>query len=123
VSIPRYTPEQIAELEPGQIFVFGSNAAGHHGGGAARTAHERFGAVWGQGDGLHGRSYAIDTMSGWDALEAAVARFLGFAASHPELTFLVTKIGTGIAGWPIARIASLFADHPANVVLPREFER
>jgi hypothetical protein len=123
VSIPRHTPEHITELEAGQIFVFGSNGAGQHGGGAARVAYERFGAVWGQGDGLQGRSYAIDTMSGWDVLEAGVARFLEFAARHPELTFLVTKIGTGIAGWPVERIAPLFADHPANVVLPREFER
>lgn len=48
----RYTPEKIAALRPNEIFVFGSNLAGHHGGGAASIAHERFGAVWGIGTGL-----------------------------------------------------------------------
>ena len=59
-----YTPEWIAELKLNEIFVFGSNLAGMHGGGAARVAMERFGAIWGQGVGLQGQSYAIPTMQG-----------------------------------------------------------
>ena len=60
----RYTPEDIRELGPGEVFVFGSNLSGMHRGGAARVAYEKFGAVWGQGTGLQGRSYGIPTMQG-----------------------------------------------------------
>ena len=59
-----YTPERISELKENEIFVFGSNLAGAHGGGAARLAYNRFGAVWGEGVGLHGKTYAIPTMQG-----------------------------------------------------------
>jgi hypothetical protein len=111
----------IERLEPGEVFVFGSNAAGLHGGGAARTALDKFGAVWGEGHGLHGQSYAIDTMSGLQILKAEVADFLTFAADHPELRFLVTEIGCGIAGYTPAQIAPLFADPSDNVVLPESF--
>lgn len=111
----------ITELGPGEIFVFGSNASGHHGAGAARTAYEKFGAVWGQGHGLQGQSYGIDTMSGLDTIRSEVLTFLEFAAGHPELRFLVTKIGCGIAGFTPDQIAPLFADAPSNVELPDEF--
>lgn len=59
-----YTSERITELKPNEIFVFGSNLAGAHGGGAARLAYNRFGAIWGQGVGLQGQSYAIPIMQG-----------------------------------------------------------
>ena len=112
---------RITRLAAGEVFVFGSNAAGHHGGGAARFAADRFGAVWGQGHGLAGSSYAIDSMSGLAELGAEVARFLRFAAGHPELTFLVTEIGCGIAGYRVDQVAPLFTDAPANVALPASF--
>lgn len=64
VKQPEYTPEYINRLEPEEVFVFGSNLAGHHGGGAARAALNKFGAIWGQGVGLQGQSYAIPTMQG-----------------------------------------------------------
>ena len=108
-------------LEPHQVFVFGSNAAGMHGGGAARTAQERFGAVAGEGHGLYGQSYAIDTMSGMAVIEREVARFLAFAAAHPELEFLVTEIGCGIAGWTPEEIAPLLGGAGDNVLLPARF--
>ena len=111
----------ITELAPGEVFVFGSNASGQHGAGAARTAYEKFGAVWGQGHGLQGQSYGIDTMSGLETVRAEVATFLEFATLHPEFRFLVTKIGCGIAGYTPAEIAPLFADATANVILPDEF--
>ncbi|MGC5165327.1 A1S_2505 family phage non-structural protein [Luteimicrobium sp. DT211] len=117
----RTSSHTITDLADGEVFVFGSNASGAHGGGAARTAYERFGAVWGQGHGLQGRSYGIDTMSGWDAFVADVRDFLAFAADHPELTFLLTPVGTGIAGWDAARVAPLFTDAPDNVLLPEPF--
>jgi hypothetical protein len=111
----------ITELQPGEIFVFGSNASGAHGAGAARTAYEKFGAVWGQGHGLQGQSYGIDTMSGLATIEQEVATFLQFARDHPELRFLVTKIGCGIAGYTPDQIGPLFTSAPDNVVLPHEF--
>ena len=111
----------ITSLKPHEVFVFGSNANGAHGAGAARTAYETFGASWGQGQGLQGQSYGIDTMSGIATMEAEVATFLRFAAEHPELTFLVTKIGTGIAGYTVEQVAPLFRDVPENVVLPEDF--
>lgn len=111
----------ISTLRPGEIFVFGSNADGAHGAGAACTAYEKFGAGWGRGHGLQGQSYGIDTMSGFDTIVREVGQFLEFAAGHPELRFLVTKIGCGIAGYAPEQIAPLFRGAPGNVVLPEEF--
>lgn len=116
------TPALIEALTPGEVFVFGSNELGLHGGGAARVAVEKFGAVWGQGEGLFGQSYALPTMSGLTDLTAAVSRFLEFAVTRPDLTFLVTAVGCGIAGHTPAEVAPLFADRPTNVELPAEFE-
>jgi len=118
----RVTPEVIESLEPGEVFVFGSNAAGMHGGGAAAAALRSFGAVWGQGHGLQGQSYAIDTMSGFGALGAGVETFREFAGAHPELTFLVTPVGCGVAGYTTREVAPLFAGMPSNVVLPVSFQ-
>lgn len=112
---------QIDVLADGEVFVFGSNPAGHHAAGAARFAVERFGAVVGEGHGMHGRSYAIDTMSGLPVLRAEAATFLAVAAAHPELTFLVTEVGCGIAGYVPEEVASAFAGAGANVALPASF--
>lgn len=115
------TPEIITRLEPEEVFVYGSNADGMHGGGAARVAFEKFGAVWGEGHGHHGQSYAIDTMSGLDVLAGEVSRFVDYAHSHPGLTFLVTPIGCGIAGYTADQVAPLFDDVLPNVILPAVF--
>lgn len=120
----RYTPEMITRLVGNEIFVFGSNLAGLHGGGAARLAYNRFGAVWGQGVGLQGQCYAIPTMHGGvEAIKPYVEDFIEFAFSHPEYTFLVTKIGCGIAAFTVYEIAPLFtrAIDLENVILPEEF--
>jgi hypothetical protein len=77
--------------------------------------------VWGQGDGLQGQSYGIDTMSGIPTMADGVERFLDFAAQHPELRFLVTEIGCGIAGYTPDQVAPLFRGAPENVVLPDRF--
>ena len=122
----RVTPDRIDGLAPNQIFVFGSNLQGAHAGGAARLALERFGAVWGQGVGLQGRSYAIPTMQGGvDTIKPYVDEFIEFAANHPEMTFMVTRIGCGIAGFAPEEIAPLFTRAVAlpNVWLPRDFWR
>lgn len=119
----RVAPDKISRLPKGSIFVFGSNALGHHAGGAAHAAMKHFGAVWGQGDGLQGQSYAISTMEGLVNTARNVDRFVSFAAEHPELKFFVTAIGCGIAGYTPLQIAPLF--HKAlllpNVFLPRIF--
>src|SRR4051812_26586285 len=111
----------ITTLGPDEIFVFGSNAHGAHGGGAARFAYDRFGAVWGQAEGLQGQSYGIDTMSGLAVFEAQARRFVEFAREHSELRFLVTEVGCGIAGYTPGDVAEFFRGAPDNVVLPARF--
>ena len=121
-----HTPERISELKPNEIFVFGSNLAGAHGGGAAWIAYERFGAIMGQGVGLQGQSYAIPTMQGGvETIKPYVDEFITFAKAHPEYKFLVTKIGCGIAGFTTEEIAPLFAKAIVveNIILPKEFCR
>ena len=119
-----FTPERITDLKENEIFVFGSNLAGAHGGGAARVAFKYFGAVMGQGVGLQGQSYAIPTMQGGvETIKPYVDEFIQFAVEHPEYIFLVTRIGCGIAGfWP-DEIAPLFIDalDIENVILPKDF--
>ena len=121
-----YTPDFITELKPNEVFVFGSNLGGFHGGGAARVAMQRFGAVWGQGVGLQGQSYAIPTMQGGvETIKPYVDEFIAFAKAHPELTFYVTRIGCGIAGFQDKEIAPLFADAISvpNIILPLQWEQ
>ena len=120
----RVTPNHIKSLNDGEIFVFGSNLAGAHAGGAARVALEKFGAVMGQGVGLQGQSYAIPTMQGGtETILPYVEEFIRFADMHPDLTFLVTKIGCGIAGFTPKEIAPLFAGavNVPNIHLPMDF--
>lgn len=124
IFMERITPEMITELKPNEIFVFGSNLAGLHGGGAARTAMNKFGAVWGQGVGLQGQSYAIPTMHGGvHRIQPYVDEFIIFAEEHPEMNFLVTRIGCGIAGFKDEEISPLFvrARELENVWLPKSF--
>lgn len=119
-----FTPDFISELGKKEIFVFGSNLAGHHGGGAARIAHNKFGAIWGQGEGLQGNSYAIPTMQGGiETIRPYIDTFIDFATSNPNLIFYVTKIGCGIAGFKEEEIAPLFinATSVPNIRLPKSF--
>ena len=119
----RISPDLITQLKEGEVFVFGSNAHGLHFGGAARVAVNRFGALMGQGEGLQGQSYAIPTMEGPESMKQAVERFCAFAQEHPELTFLVTAIGCGIAGYTPQDVAPLFQEAARldNVCLPASF--
>lgn len=118
--------EKITRLTANEVFVFGSNRAGEHGKGAAKFAL-KFGAKEGQGEGLQGRAYAIPTkgrnMERLNVREIglAVDRFLKFARQNPNLRFLVTKIGCGLARHKVSDMARLFIDSPTNVVLPAEF--
>lgn len=120
----RIAPNYISVLQPDEIFVFGSNLAGMHGGGAARMACKQFGAIWGQGVGLQGQSYAIPTMQGGvETIKPYVDEFIQFAKQHPRLKFLVTEIGCGIAGFTVEEIAPLFsaARTVENIYLPERF--
>lgn len=120
----RVTPSFISNLEENEIFVFGSNIEGIHGGGAAHTALEKFGAIWGQGSGIQGSSYGIPTMHGGvDEIRPYVDKFIDFAEKNPELIFLVTRVGCGIAGFHESEIATLFseAQNISNIYLPDSF--
>lgn len=123
-----YTPDYIGSLLSNQIFVFGSNALGYHTGGASGTARKKFGAVWGQAEGLQGQSYAIPVDFGKDVrkdaeVKAAVDRFIEFAKEHSELFFLVTRVGCGLAGYHDDEMAQFFKEalELKNVSLPKSF--
>ena len=121
---PRYTPPYISSLKEDEVFVFGSNLGGFHGGGAARTAHRYFGAIWGQGTGLQGQSYVIPTMQGGvDTIKPYVDEFIAFARDNKQLFFYVTPIGCGIAGFSEKDIAPLFREalDVENICLPKSF--
>lgn len=120
----RISSSRITELKPDEIFVFGSNLEGLHGGGAAYLAYRKWGAIWGQGIGLQGQTYGIPTMHGGpDAIRPYVDEFIKFAQVHPELKFLVTEIGCGIAGFTPEEIAPLFTEAIPieNIYLPERF--
>lgn len=126
IDSKRITPEVITTLKKGEIFVFGSNIHGMHAGGAARSAMQHFGAIWGQGVGIQGSSYAIPTMKGGiHRIQPYVDEFIIFANDHPELFFYVTRIGCGIAGFKDEEIAPLFhrAVESPNIALPISFWR
>jgi len=122
--------QRITKLADNEIFVFGSNYAGRHGKGAALDAVRKFGAIPGQGIGLMGRSYGIATKDRnlnilpLSTIQIQIRKFLEFAMEHPELRFIVTPIGCGLAGYKPRQIAPLFNFYkrPLNVILPDEFK-
>ena len=123
-----YTPDYIDRLLPKQIFVFGSNALGYHTGGASGTARKKFGAIWGQAEGLQGQSYAIPVDFGKDVrkdneVKAAIERFIEFAKTHTDLFFMVTRVGCGTAGYHDYEMAMFFKEalELNNVCLPKSF--
>ncbi len=125
----KITPNEIVKLEPNEIFVFGSNTAGRHQGGAAAFARRQFGAVMGVGEGLTGQSYALPTANPQfqglplDVIFGHVLKFIIYARHNPDKTFYVTKVGCGIAGFSISEIAPLFKEalDAPNIALPQEF--
>lgn len=112
------------ERDPNAVVVFGSNLAGRHGAGAAKVARERYGAVYGVGEGLRGRSYALPTKDeemrtrNPTAVRISVDRFLSLARVARETAFVVTRVGTGLAGYDDRDIAPMFANAPRNCLLP-----
>lgn len=123
-----FTPDYIDRLLPNQIFVFGSNTLGYHTGGASGTARKKFGAVWGQAEGLQGQSYAIPVDFGKgirkdvEVIEK-INRFLAFTKDHTDLFFLVTRIGCGVGGYRDEEMAQFFKNalDLKNVSLPKSF--
>tara|TARA_R110000850_G_scaffold34024_1_gene92226 strand:- start:31738 stop:32130 length:393 start_codon:yes stop_codon:yes gene_type:complete len=123
----------ITKLEKNEVFVFGSNESGIHGGGAALQACKSFGAKWNKGFGFHftpmGRTFAIPTKD-WninsltlDIIELYVYRFIEYTKTRDDLVFLVTEIGCGLAGYTPEDIAPMFefALNRSNIVLPERF--
>lgn len=100
------------------IFVFGSNLSGRHGKGAALTARQDHGAVYGVAEGLTGQSYALPTCDHRfnalpiDEIRAHVERFIRFANSRQDLGFKVTRVGCGLAYYRDERIAPMFLSAP-----------
>jgi hypothetical protein len=125
----RITPEHIRKLTNNEVFVFGSNESGRHGLGAAKTALG-WGAKWGQAEGLQGRTYGIPTKDSSVRrtlsvieIKPYVDRFIRFAKDNPNLIFLVTEVGCGLAGMRPKEIAPLFNDaiNIENIHLPARF--
>lgn len=140
-SDEEYTPERISVLRDNEVFVFGSNLLGHHMGGAARTARRVFNAEMGVFEGLTGQAYALPTLDkdmrrvAPEALRASFHRLLLFALDHPKLTFYLTEVGCGIAGWSIEEVSTLLWEAvrelseeayelhamPTNLLIPQRF--
>lgn len=118
----------ITELKSNQFIVIGTNLAGNHAGGAALQALKEFGLEQGIAEGICGKTYAFPTLEremaqrGRKALENSRDRFFATARALPEKEFLLTAVGTGIAGYSIEEMKSLFANPPKNVILPEEFK-
>lgn len=113
----------ITELEPHQILVVGTNARGNHAGGAAAMAHKAFGALMGEAEGaIGGQSYGIVTLDenmrrvslGYILEQAQRLWFVAWR--NPSYEFLLTPVGTGIAGFSIDEIWPLFSAMPSNVI-------
>ena len=125
----RITPENIIRLKPGEIFVYGSNLAGIPGKGAALFAAKVCGATYGRCHGLDNQCYGIPTKDErikvlpLKQIQRYINNFITDAQSMPEITFLVTAIGTGLAGYKPEDIAPMFIDayDLQNVHLPQEF--
>lgn len=123
-----YHDESIVKaLAEDTIFVFGSNMAGTHAGGAARTAMEHFGALKGVGRGWSGQSFAIPTMNEHlqqmplSQIEHYVEDFKIYTKNHPKQKYFITSIGCGVAGYKVEEIAPMFKGISHNVILPASF--
>ena len=125
------TPNHIKELKENEIFVFGSNKQARHGKGAALTARNKFGAIYGQSQGLQGQSYAIITKElrkeyqpvSLQEVKEGVDTFIQFAKDNKHLTFYVVELGCNLAYFTVEQIAPLFKPtmRLKNVYLPERF--
>jgi hypothetical protein len=125
------TPNYIKELKENEVFVFGSNRQSKHGKGAALTARNKFGAIYGQSEGLQGQSYAIITKElrkdyqpvSLQEVKEGVDTFIQFAKDNENLTFYVVELGCNLAYFTVEEIAPLFRPvmRLKNVYLPERF--
>lgn len=135
----KYTPESINDLNDNEVFVFGSNEGGFHNGGAAYFAYMKFGAEYGKGEGLQGKSYALPTLDenfqdlNEEEQTEHIVKFIQYVSDNSDKTFYLTKIGCGIAARPIEYIKRCFhnalnqcgfsiENYPQNLIIPKEFE-
>lgn len=127
----RITPKYIKYLKENEVFTFGSNRQGRHGRGAALTARTKFGAIYGQSEGLQGQSYAIITKElrknyepvTLDEIKKGIDNFITFAKENTNLTFYVVELGCNLAYFTVEEIAPLFkqATKLKNIYLPQRF--
>lgn len=112
----------ITELPENSIFVFGSNTLGHHDGGGAKLAHEKFGAIYGMGYGFQGKSFAIATLDdemqkmSLLAMRTQLETLCWIAERMPTVKFYLTPIGTGIAGFKMEELESILPSLPENII-------
>lgn len=125
----QYHNESIIEQLPDdQVFVFGSNLAGNHRKGAAKTALDKFGAMQGVGRGWSGQSFAIPTQNEHlqampiHQVEHYIKDFKIYTKNHPKFIYFITAIGCGSTGFHAKDIAPLFQDISDNVILPIRFK-
>jgi len=122
--VDKILDEEVKGSDKAPVFCFGSNLRGAHGRGAALFAKRYRGAVYGQGIGHHGNSYAIPTKDEFiktlplSRIETYVYDFMDYARAHPEMTFEVSRVGCGLAGYKDSDIAPLFNGAPENCILP-----
>lgn len=125
----KYYNEDITQLKPNQIFVFGSNLAGKHGAGAAKLAMNKFGAKYGIGIGLTGQCYAIPTKDHQieslplELIEQYVFFFKQFASINHNTEFLVSRVGCGLAGYTDEQIAPMFRGSTENCVFDEKWRK
>ena len=128
MGLIRYYPGFVLHVQDNQIVVVGTNLAGIHGAGAAQQAYREFGLQWGVGEGPSGRCYALPTKDeriqtrSLKDIQHSVLRFMAYVIEHPELEFLLTPVGCGLAGYSPADIAPMFGLPPYNLVLPESFK-
>ena len=126
----------IQSLTPNQVFVFGSNTQGRHGKGAALTAKNKFGAIYGQAEGPQGQSYAIITKDLTkrthpsrtpEQIKEQIHNLYEYARENPDKEFLVAYSGTGknLNAYSNQEMANMFGSEeiPNNIVFEEEFDK
>lgn len=126
----------IQNLAPNQVFVFGSNTQGKHGKGAALTAKNKFGAIYGQAEGPQGQSYAIITKDLTknthpsrtpEQIKEQIHNLYEYARENPDKEFLVAYSGNGtnLNAYSNQEMADMFGSEPIpnNIVFEQEFNK
>lgn len=128
----KYHKDKTLPEDDEEIFVFGSNLSGIHGGGAAKVARFRFGAKLGQGMGRMGNSYGIPTKGFIEGdfiptltlkqIRRYVKEFREHTKRNKHETYFVTRIACGIAGYKDSQIAPMFRGATKRCNFPKEWK-